>query len=239
MQESNLLPREVPLACRRTHNFLNKPHGSAATQSQALLCGGAGRERCAAQGHTSVTRPNAHSCYISRMQTSSVYINCDVRLLSLQFSPLWPTCTRRQCQHFFPSLPRSHPPPCSQPRQPNAHSRNDLTACFKETEMHLLVPATGGNCNTQTALIQQLIYFSLTLSCEQVSPRYYSSFSHLKFFVPSPCLEYTPHPSQIPACNPNCCNTNSDKCAAVKCKVQRAAKQNPWINNFYFCIHAA
>lgn len=35
---SNLLPREVPLSCRGTHHFLNKPHGSAATQYQALLC---------------------------------------------------------------------------------------------------------------------------------------------------------------------------------------------------------
>lgn len=35
---SNLLPREVPLSCRGTHHFLNKPHGSAATPYQALLC---------------------------------------------------------------------------------------------------------------------------------------------------------------------------------------------------------
>lgn len=99
--------------------------------------------------------------------------------------------------------------------------------------MHLLVPATGESRNIQTALIQQLMYFSLTLSRKQVSPGHYCSFSHLKLFVPTPCLEYTPHPSQTPACNPNCCNLNSDKCTTVKCKVWRAAKQKPRITTFF------
>lgn len=119
-QELHLLPGEVLLSCRRTHHFLNKPHGSAAIQSQALLC--VGRERCAAQGHTSVTRPNAHSHHISHMQISSVCINCEVGLLSLQLSPLWSTCTRRQFQHVLPSLLSSHSPPCS------SHNSQTLTA---------------------------------------------------------------------------------------------------------------
>lgn len=52
----------------------------------------------------------------------------------------------------------------------------------------------------------------------------YSSF--FKIFASTPCLKYTPHPSWTPACNPNCCHLNSDKCATVKHKKLHRELQN-------------
>lgn len=77
-----------------------------------------------------------HKCQQGQMPIPVMYLTCraQVRALIVMY------------QHL-PSLLSSYSPPCSQPQQPNAHSTNYLTTCLKETEMHLLVPATGENCN--------------------------------------------------------------------------------------------
>lgn len=66
-----ILQRDTSFSQQTTRKCSNPVPGSA-------LCGHAGRGKCAAQGHTSGTRPNAHSHYTSHMQISSVCIDCDV-----------------------------------------------------------------------------------------------------------------------------------------------------------------
>lgn len=139
--QSNLLPRDMPLAHKDTTELPSTSHRSTATQHHTFArWSRREREARCTTWHTKITRTNARTHYVAYSQFSRVCANHSD--LSLRLSFLISASTRRETQLLLLSLqsviPNSHLHfvPSHNTPLPTVpvHSRTNLTVFFKKIQ---------------------------------------------------------------------------------------------------------
>lgn len=208
MQDSNLLPREVPLFHRGTQQSFQTNHTEVQQPSTRLCSAWFCREgeTCCTIIHTSVTRPNTHTHYAAYMQISSVCINCDVGFAA---SPSLFSITHLHQETGpapLPFSPKWNPKLLLSTLSPATTATRQLQMLMVEL---IWQHSWKENLNASSNLSNRrklqhknsldaaaYLLVSLSLSRKQVSPGHYCSLIH--FQIPSSTSLPWIHTSPIP-----------------------------------------